>query len=255
MGRSTSDLANLFGAALQSMTAHRTEINELDGYNGNHGDNMVENLGMIVNALQRKQSEPPAEALRYAGQRLESEGRGGTSQYYARGLQQAAGQLQDRSALEDDDVVKMVQTLLGTIPDQGLPEPQQAPQTPVGASVLGQVLGLVAPPQQPQQQPAPAGGALGLLGALLGGGQPQAQPAPQQDDGLDMGDVLNALLPAGMAYMQAKQSGADSTTAIGQALMGAVMGGQMNPLQAQSPRSAAGSLVAQSILQALAGRR
>jgi hypothetical protein len=38
-------------------------------------------------------------------------------------------------------------------------------------------------------------------------------------------------------------------------LTDALMGGQVNPLQTNTPRGAAGSLVAQSILQALAGRR
>lgn len=135
MSQSALDLNSLFGAALQAVTSHRQEINDLDGYNGNHGDNMVENLRMITDALQANKSQPPAEALRYAGQKLQSQGRGGTSQYYARGLNQAAERLQ------------------------------------------------------------------------------------------------------------------------GQALMSALMGGRVNPLQAGTPRAAAGSLVAQSILQALAGRR
>jgi hypothetical protein len=38
-----------------------------------------------------------------------------------------------------------------------------------------------------------------------------------------------------------------------QAMMKALMGGTVNPLQTGKPRSAAASLVAQSILQALAG--
>jgi hypothetical protein len=37
--------------------------------------------------------------------------------------------------------------------------------------------------------------------------------------------------------------------------MGALMGGRVNPLQAGTPRAAAGGLIAQSILQALAGGR
>jgi len=64
-----------------------------------------------------------------------------------------------------------------------------------------------------------------------------------------------ALLPAGLAFLQAHQSGADTASAVGQALMGALMGGRVNPLQAGTPRAAAGSLVAQSMLRALAGRR
>ena len=223
MSQSTFDLGKLFGAALQSLTAHRQEINDLDGYNGNHGDNMVENLRMVTDVFRSKSSRPPAEALRYASQKLESQGRGGTSQYYARGLSQAAEQLQGRSSLDSNDVTSLVQSLLGAIPSQGRQQ-----QAQVGGSVLEQVMGLV------------------------GGQSPQAEP---RDDGLDMDDVLSALLPAGLAFLQAKQSGADTASAAGQALMGALMGGQVNPLQAGTPRAAAGSLVAQSILQALTNRR
>jgi hypothetical protein len=86
---------------------------------------------------------------------------------------------------------------------------------------------------------------------MAGGQQPQAEG---QDDGLDMGDVVSTLLPAGLAFLQAKQSGADTATALGQALTGALMSGQVNPLQAGTPRAAAGGLVAQSILKALTGR-
>ena len=223
MSQSTLDLSKLFDVALQSMTAHRQEINDLDGYNGNHGDNMVENLRLITEALQAKSSQPPAEALQYAGQKLQSQGRGGTSQYYAKGLSQAAEQLRGHSSLGGSDVMSLVQSLLGAIPSQGHPQQVQA-----GGSVLEQVLG------------------------LAGGQQPQAKP---QDNSLDLGDVLNALLPAGLAFLQAKQSGTDTATAAGQALIGALMGGQVNPLQANTPRTAAGGLIAQSLLQALTGRR
>jgi hypothetical protein len=241
MSQSALNLNSLFGAALQAVTSHRQEINDLDGYNGNHGDNMVENLRMIMGALQAKKAQPPAEALRYAGQKLQSQGRGGTSQYYARGLNQAAEQLQGHESLDDNDVMSLVQSLLGAIPSEGHPKQPQA-----GGSVLEQVLGMGG--QQPQA-------AAGVLGQVLGlGGQQQPQPG-QADDGLDVGDVLGALLPAGLAFIQARQSGADTASAVGQALMSALMGGRVNPLQAGTPRAAAGSLVAQSMLQALAGRR
>jgi hypothetical protein len=223
MSQPAFDLSDLFDVALQTMTAHRQEINALDGHNGNHGDNMVENLRMTTEALRAQRSQPPAEALRYASQTLQERGRGGTSQYYARGLGQAADQLQGRSAVGSDDVVSLVQSLLGAIPSQGSQRDRQA-----GGSVLEQVMGLV-------------------------GGQPrQARP---QGDGLGLDDVVSALLPAGLVFLQAQQSGADMTSAAQQAVIAALMGGQVNPLQAGTPRAAAGSLIAQSMLQALAGRR
>jgi hypothetical protein len=223
MSQPTYDLNNLFGAALEAMTANRQEINALDGYNGNHGDNMVENLRLITESLQEKSSQTPAEALGYASQRLQSHGYGGTSQYYARGLSQAAEQFQGRPSLDGNDVMSLLQVLLGAIPSQG-----HQPQPQPGGSVLEQVLGMAS------------------------GQPPQAMP---QDSDLDLDDVLNVLLPAGLAFLQAKQSGADTASAASLALMSALMGGQMNPLQASTPRAAAGGLMAQSILQALATRR
>ena len=223
MSQPTYDLNDLFGAALQAMMANRQEINALDGHNGNHGDNMVENLRLITESLQEKSSQTPAEALGYASQRLQSQGYGGTSQYYARGLSQAAQQFQGRPNLDGNDVMSLVQVLLGAIPSEG-----HQPQPQAGGSVLEQVLGMAS------------------------GQPPQAGP---QDSGLDLDDVLNVLLPAGLAFLQAKQSGADTASAAGQALMSALAGGQTNPLQAGTPRAAAGGLIAQSILQALATQR
>jgi hypothetical protein len=222
MSQPTFDLSDLFDVALQAMTANRQDINALDGYNGNHGDNMVENLRLITDALQEKSSQPPAEALQYASHQLQSQGHGGTSQYYATGLSQAADQFQGRSTLDSGDLMSMVQSLLGAIPAQGHPQ-----QTSVGDSVLGEFLG--------------------------GAGGPPPQPEP--DQGIDAEDVLGTLLSAGLSFLQAKQAGADTTEAATQAVMNALLGGQMNPLQARTARSAAGGLVAQSMLQALASRR
>jgi hypothetical protein len=261
------NLGSLFGQAFKAVVSHREEINALDRYNGNHGDNMVENLSLITRALQENRSLPPADALRYASQRLQSDGRGGTSQYYAQGLSQAAAQFQGRSNLEKGDVLSLVQTLMSAIPAEGHPQqPQQAsanvldvlgllagqqaqPQQQDDGLDIGDMLGLLAGQQaQPQQQDSglDIGNVLGLLA-----GQ-QAQPQAQQPEGgVDVGGVLGALLPAGMAFLQAKQAGADTQTAVAQALMGALMGGRVNPFQANTPRAAAGGVVAQSLLQAL----
>jgi hypothetical protein len=239
------NLGSLFGQAYKAVASHREEINALDGYNGNHGDNMVENLNLITRALQEKKSLPPADALRHASQRLQSDGRGGTSQYYAQGLSQAAAQLQGRSSLEKGDVPSLVQTLMSAIPAEGHPQQAQA-----GDNVLD-VLGLLGAQQaQPQQQEG--GLDIGDVLGLLGGQQVQPQQQQQEKDGVDAGDVLQALLPVGMAFLQAKQSGADTKDALGQAIMGALTGGQLNPFQANTPRAAAGGVVAQSLLRALA---
>jgi hypothetical protein len=308
--QSTIDLASLFDQALHAVSEQRKDINALDGYNGNHGDNMVSNMRLVANTIHANDTEAPSVALRRAGQQLAKAGQGGTSQYYSKGLLEAAEKFEGHAQLERADGVTLLETMLGAIPAQDNPEPQQPTrsvldlvmglagaqqpqvqaqpqqqqQAPLGG-MLDMVMGL-AGAQQPQvqaqpqqQQQAPLGGMLdmllgggtqqtqvqaqpqqqaplgGVLDMLLGGGaqqQVQAQSqAQQQDSGLDLGDVLGRLLPAGLAYLQAKQSGADPAAAR-LALIRALLTAQPN--QAQTPRQAAGTVIAQSILQALMKR-
>lgn len=307
----TIDLASLFDKALQAVVDQREVINALDGFNGNHGDNMVSNMRVVADTIHAHSADAPAEALRYAGQRLSVTGQGGTSQYYAQGLLQAAEKFEGQSQLVRADGMTLLETLLGSIPAESTPGAQQStpsvfdtvlgmagaqsqpqPQPP---SQLGGVMDLLGgllggqqqPPVQPQPSPQPPnqlGGVMDLLGGLLGAQQPQAQPQPQpqppqsqlggvmdllggllgapqpapvqqpaaqQDPGLDLGDILGRLLPAGLAYLQAQQAGADPATkrlAFIRALLGA------RPNQSQTPRQAAGTVIAQSILQALMAR-
>ena len=227
MSRSTFDLRELFGAALQVMAAHRQEINTLDGYNGNHGDNMVHNVRLIAESLQADSARAPAEALKAASQRLRSHGHGGASQYYAQGLSQAAGHLQGHLTLDADDVMALAQSILGTIPCQG---DEQQPQ--VGGSVLEQFLrsSSTRSPVQPVQ-------------------------AGTQGNRPGLGDMLSVWLPASLAFLQAQQAGADVASAGRQALASVLLGGHVDPLQAGNPRAAAAGLIAQSILQVLTSRR
>lgn len=305
----TIDLASLFDKALQAVAEQREEINALDGFNGNHGDNMVSNMRVVADAIHDHSTDAPAEALRYAGLRLSETGQGSTSQYYAQGLLQAAEKFAGQPQLVRADGMTLLETLLGAIPAESAPTATQAapsvfdmvlgmagaqqPQVqPQPQSQFGGVMdllgGLLGGQQQPQVQPQPQlqpqsqlGGVMDLLGGLLGGQQPQPQPQPQpqsqaggvmdllggllgapqpapaqqqpsqQDSGLDLGDILGRLLPAGLAYLQAQQAGADPATkrlAFIRALLGA------RPNQSQTPRQAAGMVIAQSILQALMAR-
>lgn len=257
-----SDLAQLFGAALQRLTAQREAINALDGFNGNHGDNMVQNLQVITEALAARSGSAPADALRYAGQVLQAQGKGGTSQYYSRGLGQAARELEGHAALEQGDVMTLIQSLLSAVPAEGHPQQGQA-----APSVLDMVLNMAeaqasTPRAAPASQPVPTalGGILDLAKGLIGkppsqvaSPQPEQPPTTPQADKLDMGDVLERLLPAGLAFLQAKQAGADTSQAMQQALIKALLGGQTQ--RPTTPRAAAGSLIAQSMLQAFLGRR
>lgn len=287
-GNSGLDLGQLFSAALGTVDAQRQQINALDGRNGNHGDNMVHNLQVITQALQSQAGQAPTEQLQYAAGQLQANGRGSTGQHYARGLNQAAQQFQGQAALKQNDIGTLLGSLMNNVPVQSAaPRPPASPAAggdlsallgqlggaapdaggdPLSA-LLGAVGGQASPPAATPGDPLSA-----LLGAALGGGQPPAPAggnvlttllglatgaAPQTpaaagaQPGLDLGDLLSA----GMAFMQAKQQGADTGQAALQAVMSALAGGQVNPLQSGSPHAAAGGLLAQGLLQAALGRQ
>jgi hypothetical protein len=257
----TQDLSQLFGAALEALRNNKQQINQLDGYNGNHGDNMVHNVDVIRQALQSRAGEPPAQALQTAAQRLQSQGHGGTSQYYAQGLARAADQFQGQQALSQNDVMQLLQSLLGSIPTQGGAQPTPTPPSPDAlGSLLGSLGGQGAPAQGGQDsvleallgtvgQGAGQPGGGDALGGLLGGLMGQGQGGQGPGEGLGLDDLMNAAAH----FVRAKQAGSDNMTAVTQAAMGALMGSQ--PLQSNSPRAAAGGLIAQSVLGALLRRR
>ena len=222
MSQPTFDLCDLFDAALGAVSVHCQEINDLDAHHGNHGDHMLANLRLTTEALRARRSRPPAEALRYAVQRLRACGCGSTGLYYARGLEQAADLFQGRSELENNDVLSLVRLLLDAIPSQDAWQDRQT-----RGSVLDQLVELVA------------------------SRSPQAGP---RGDGLDGGAMLGSAAPAGLAFLLAHQAGADLSSAARQAAICALMGGQVDPLQAGTCRAAAASLIAQGILQTMASR-
>ncbi len=294
------DLVGLFEAAAQAVAAQKDGINALDGYNGNHGDNMVQNVRLITDAVRAHKSDPPDEALRYAGAKLREQGQGGTSQFYSRGLLQAADQFAGKTELKAADGISLIQSLLGAIPAQGYPQPEES--TPSVLDLFMNMGGAAAGTQPAPTQQQSGGGLLEMLTGLGGAGaaQPRLSAAggrPARDaDGLgwgrsgsaassapagrrasgdahrpgrrghsatpgacpagparrgqlDLGGLLGKLLPAGLAYLQAKQSGADSSQAMQTALVSAVLG--IQPSQAQTPRQGAGAALAQGMLKAL----
>jgi len=223
MSQSGIDLGSLFNAALKTVTANRQKINKMDSEQSNHGDNMVNNLKIIIDALANRSEEAPADALQHAAEELQAKGQSSSSKYYADGLSQAAEKLQGKDQLDKSDILNIVQTLMDAVPSQ-----RSTQQVSGGESVLQSVANL-ASKQQPQASKKKGPG----VGDLL--------------------SVASAALPAVMAAMQGGQSGADPISAALPALLSGLMGGQLNPLQASTPRAAAGGLVAQSLLKALLG--
>jgi len=210
MGNPQLDLASIFKTVTGTLAQNKEALNEADTYNHDHGTHMVEIFSTITNAVGDKQGSDAAAQLKYAGEQLLKGDHSGSADMYGKNLLNAASQLQGQN-LTADSGMQLVQMLLGA---------QQ--QT------------------QQQQQPA-AGGLLGsLLGGLTGGNQSSGGGLA---DGIDAGDLLTA----GMAFMQAKQSGDSNAEALLDAVIAASTAGQ-TPHRAQS-----GKLVASSLLQAFAG--
>jgi hypothetical protein len=202
------DLAQLFGVASQALAANQGALNQADTGNGNHGDNMVQIFNMVTKALASQQNASPADQLAYASQTLAKNATSGSSQVYAQGLAHAATQVQGQQGITAENAISLVQALLGG-----------------------------------QQSTANAGSSAGtdLLGALLGGGSTGG--AASADDGLDVGDLLNA----GLAFMNAKQQGQDNLGALVTAMI------SDGPLGQQSHRQQSGEIVANALMQAIAG--
>jgi hypothetical protein len=202
------DLAQLFGVAAQALASNQASLNKADTNNGDHGDNMVQIFNLITQALASQQKATPAEQLSYASQMLSQNASSGSSQAYVQGLAQAANQFQGQKAITAESVLPLVQALLGG--EQGA----AAAQSGAGADPLG---------------------------ALLGGGT--GGEASGTDDGLDVGDLLNA----GMAFMNAKGQGQDNLQALVSALV------SNGPLGQRSHRQQSGEIVANALMSAIAG--
>ena len=210
MGNPQLDLASIFKTVTGTLAQNKEALNEADTYNHDHGTHMVDIFSTITNAVGDKQGSDAAAQLKYAGEQLLKGEHSGSADMYGKNLLDAASQLQGQQ-LTADSGMQLVQMLLGA---------QQ--QT------------------QQQQQPA-AGGLLGsLLGGLTGGNQSSGGGLA---DGIDAGDLLTA----GMAFMQAKQSGDSNAEALLDAVIAASTAGQT------AHRAQSGKLVANSLLQAFSG--
>ncbi len=274
MTNSGVDLVSLFQTVTQTLAQNQQGLNQADVYNQDHGTNMVQTFQTITEALKEKSGSADSTAMAYAAKKLEASTRSSSGRLYAQGLNQAAAQFKGKK-VDAQGAMQLLQTLIAG--GQVAPKPQTTapqPQAPAsgGDDMLGQLLGGLMGGQTAQapQPQAPASGGDELLGQLLGGlmgGQTAQAPQPQApaaggadmlgqllggltgssgtqsnaQDGLDMGDLLNA----GMAYMAAKQQGSSNAQALLQAfLAGSGMG--TAPHRQQSTQ-----LVIGSFLQAL----
>jgi hypothetical protein len=258
MTQTKVELASLFQAVTKSLAQNQQALNQADEFNRDHGTNMVQTFDTITRSLQQKQGKPDSTALAFAAKQLARNSTSGSGKLYAQGLAQAAAQFKGKQ-VDQKGAMQLLQTLIGgggsTQPTQtsaggdllssllgGMAggEQSQQPQPSTGGDLLSSLLGGMAGGEQSQQSQPSSGG--DLLSSLLGGMAGGNTSAGSQD-GLDLGDLLNA----GLSFMQAKQSGGSTMQALMQAFMaGSGMGGANHRQQSTA-------LVINSFLQALGG--
>jgi hypothetical protein len=216
MAGSSIDLMSLFQAASSVLNNNKTELNQADTINHDHGNNISQVFSLITQAIGQKPSASPSSQLNYASQLLQQKATSGSSQLYSQALQTAASQLQGQSNINANNIMPLLQSLLG------------GGQTPSSNAM---------------------GGSNDLLGGLLsslGGSSTQ-----QGQGGIQLDDILRG----GMAFLQSQQSGGGGLQAVVDGLIAGSPLGE-SPARSQSAQLIAHSILATAapLLQNVAGK-
>jgi dihydroxyacetone kinase-like protein len=114
---SADSLVAIFEAITQNLERDQHSLNKLDRNNGNSGDNMVHNFQLVTSTLRKATSQGGQSdigaALGQAAQVLRDDGKGATAPIYASGFQDAATQLSGKSSFSLDDLMPLLQALMG----------------------------------------------------------------------------------------------------------------------------------------------
>jgi len=220
MAGSSIDLLSLFQAASKVLNNNKTELNQADTYNHDHGNNISQVFNLITQAVGQKSSASPTAQLNYASQMLQQNASSGSSQLYSQALQTAASQLQGQSSITADNIMPLLQSLLG-----GGQQPNT--NTLAGSGGSADLLG-------------------GLLSSLGGTGTQQGQGG-----GIQLDDILRG----GMAFLQAQKSGGGGLQAVVDGLIAGSPLGE-TPDRAQSAQLIAHSILATAapLIQNMAGK-
>jgi hypothetical protein len=232
MPQNSVDLASIFQTVTQALAENQQNLNQADGYNQDHGNNMVQTFQTITGALQQKKGASDSAALAYAAKQLSQNAGSGSGRTYAQNLTQASEQFKGQK-VDSQGAMQLLQTLIGSGQTQSTGQP-------AGGDMLSSLLGGLTGGTEPSApQASQAGGDVlsSLLGSLTGG----ASSSPGGQYAASMGNLLDA----GLAFLQARQSGGSNAQALVQAFMaGSGMGN--TPHRAQSTQ-----VVVSSFLQAL----
>jgi hypothetical protein len=207
----TVDLVNMFGAVAQTMVQNQSALNKADTYNHDHGDNMVQVFNTITKAVQAKAGTTAAAQLSNASTALSRNATSGSAKLYSEGLQQAARQFTGKKALNSSDAMQLIQLLLGSTSAGGAASGATGTGTSTGAD---------------------------LLGSLLGGLNQTTTTQSGDDSQIDLGDIVTA----GMAFLEAKQSGKSTLDSVLSALV------TDSKVANQDYRSQSATLVANALL-------
>jgi hypothetical protein len=236
MTQTSVDLAGLFGNVAQVLVQNQSALNQADTNNNDHGDNMVKVFNTITQALEKKQKSPASSQLEYASQQVEKNCPSGSGKVYAEGLARAASSVKGHS-ITSDNAIQLISSLLGTSTSS-----QTQAQPKNGETDLGTLFGtLMGGAGGGQQSGSTSGDMMGsILGSLLGGGQSSSQ-SQSTSGGINMAQIF----AAGMEYMNSKQQGQDTMSAILDAMVaGSQTGGGY--------RDQSSKLVAGTLMQSLA---
>jgi len=156
------DLSSIFKSVAANLTDQQSALNEVDTYNHDHGDNMVQIFNLIQNAVSEKTDEPVEKQLAYASKAVEKGSDSGTAKFYAEGLAKAAKNFSGKE-LQPDTVGLLVQSLLNV---------EEPPKEKEESNLLGSLLSGFAGKQEPAKKEEP-----NLIGSLLSGltGKPETE--------------------------------------------------------------------------------
>lgn len=110
-------LVAVFEAITQNLEQDRDDLNQLDRDDHDTGDNMAGNFRLVTESLHKQVGAGEAvdvgAALGQAAQVLRADGRGATARIYASGLDEAATKLKGQSSFSLDDLLPLLEGLLG----------------------------------------------------------------------------------------------------------------------------------------------
>jgi dihydroxyacetone kinase-like protein len=114
---SSDSLVAIFEAITQNIERDQQTLNKLDRDDGDSGDNMVHNFRLVTSTLRKATGQGGqadiGAALGQAAQVLRDDGKGATAPIYASGFQDAASELSGKSSFSLDDLMPLLQALLG----------------------------------------------------------------------------------------------------------------------------------------------